>query len=72
MQIKKYNSKHAFAAFLMISGQTLVYADYIQQSDALFASKERKLDQIARYVEKIKETSAGQELTRKIIAAMGK
>jgi len=69
-QIKAHNSKHAFAAFLMISGQELIYADYIRHSDALFASKTKKLDQIARYIEKITETSFDQELTRRIVAAM--
>jgi len=69
-QIKEYNSKHAFAAFLIISGQNRIYADYLQHSDALFASRTQKLDQIARYIEKIKETSSEQELTRRIVAAM--
>jgi len=71
-QIKKNNSKHAFAAYLIITGASSTYSDYIQSSNILFSTKEKKLEHVSRYVEEIKSYNSNQEWMRRIASALAK
>jgi hypothetical protein len=71
-QIKKENSKHAFAAYLIMTRHRTEYADYINHSDVQFQTKEEKLDHIAHYAEGIRPYNAGNELMSRIISALSR
>jgi hypothetical protein len=47
-QIKRHNSKNAFAAYLIITGQPLEYSNYIRHSNDQFTSVAEKTSHIAR------------------------
>lgn len=60
-QIKKNNSKHAFAAYLIITGQRDEYADYIANSNKRFTNTEAKLKHVQKWLEGAKHTARGAE-----------
>ena len=63
-QIKTHNSKHAFAAYLIITGNPVDYGEYILQSNHQFASKEDKL----RHVKiKVHEMNTGNDSDREVV-----
>lgn len=72
-QIRKNNSKHAFAAYLMVTGQAEEYGEYIIATDKLFTTREEKILHIERTVERLKENGGGKvDVVQKIAAALKK
>jgi len=70
-QIRKTNSKHAFAAYLIVTGQGEKYGDYIVETDKQFTTKEEKLAHIEKTLEKLKKNNGGSiDILQKISAAL--
>ena len=69
-QIKKHNSKHAFAAYLIITGQRNEYANYIHYTGQRFISREEKIKNIVAKVEEMKTGGSGLDVIKKIIVAL--
>jgi len=69
-QIKKNDSKHAFAAYLITTGQREQYAAYILETDKQFPTKEAKIEHIKDWVEKLKNGAENLDLTKRISAAL--
>ncbi len=71
-QVKKNNSKHAFAAYLIITGQPDEYADYLKHTNKKFTTPEAKIEHVKAKVEKIKTKEGGKdfEVVKKISAAL--
>jgi len=71
-QIKQHNSKHAFAAYLIITGQGDEYGRYLDSSEKQFTNAAAKLDHIKASVEKLKSENGAEnfEITKRISAEL--
>ena len=74
-QIKQHNSKHAFAAYLFVTGRRMEkddYTHYLFFNDEQFLTAEDKIAYIKRQFEEMKERDGGNsEVMGKISAALG-
>lgn len=69
-QIKRNNSNHAFAAFLIINRDAKGYADYIENCQQSFVTKEQKLVEVNAKIEQFKQgASADSELVKIMVKA---
>ena len=69
-QIKLNNSNYAFAAFLIINRDSKGYADYIEDCQQRFVSKEEKLVEVKAKIEQFKQGAAlDSELVKLMVAA---
>lgn len=70
-QMRKNNSKHAFAAYLIITGHRGEYADYIVNSNQGFTNAEAKLRHVRKWLEGARHTARGAE-SEKLIESISK
>lgn len=70
-QSKKHNSKHAFAAYLIITGQRDRYAEYIRIPNRKFTTREEKLQHIDGKVKEMKASGDAElDVMKKISVAL--
>ncbi len=70
-QIRKSNSRHAFAAYLIITGQPDEYGDYILQADKKLTTREEKLADIEKRVANMKNNGGeGLQVIKDVEAAL--
>ncbi len=70
-QIRQHNSKPAFAAYLIISGHRELYAQYINQAEAMFPTVETKLTHVRATFDTMKSRGPEKaEIERRIEAAL--
>jgi hypothetical protein len=71
-QIKQHNSKHAFAAYLVITRQPIEYGAYLNHADEQFTTASAKLEQIKARIEamKFEEGADDFEVVKKISNAL--
>lgn len=68
--VKKRNSSHAFAAYLIITGNSEEYANYLDGTETRFATPEAKLHRMRAELDKLKSGDAeSRELLQKIHAS---
>lgn len=56
-QVKLNNSQHAFATLLIMSRQRETYSEYINSCETMFPSKEDKMAEVSRIVNKYRQSS---------------
>jgi hypothetical protein len=70
-QIRKHNSKHAFGAYLVASGQRHEYREYLENSQRAFTTVQAKLDHVRKRLEGMKtEVGAEVDLIKRMAAAL--
>jgi len=60
-QMRKHNSRHAFAAYLVVTGQWDVYEEYISKSNQQFTNAEAKLEHVKQWLDELKRMTKGAE-----------
>ena len=70
-QMKQHNSKHAFAAYLIIANQPNEYSEYLNHASQQFTNSEAKLNHVKAKVGEMKTRYGSEDdLVKKISAAL--
>ncbi|MCX7722459.1 MAG: hypothetical protein N2379_05290 [Verrucomicrobiae bacterium] len=60
-QMKQHNSKHAFAAYLVVTGQWDTYREFVSNTNQQFTNAEAKLKHVKAWFEGTKQGARGAE-----------